>query len=75
MPIPYGLGMSAIVVQNLRMNYGTFEAVKGIDLTVQSGQVFALLGPNGAGKTTTLEILEGFRKRTSGDVEVLGVDP
>jgi ABC-2 type transport system ATP-binding protein len=50
-------------------------AVRGIDLQVEQGEIFALLGPNGAGKTTTLEILEGFRGRSSGDVSVLGVDP
>jgi ABC-2 type transport system ATP-binding protein len=59
----------------LRKSYGDFEAVKGIDIHVDRGEVFALLGPNGAGKTTTAEILEGFRERTAGDVEVLGHDP
>lgn len=57
------------------MNYGTLEAVAGIDLDVFPGEVFAFLGPNGAGKTTTVEILEGFRQRTAGEVSVLGVDP
>jgi ABC-2 type transport system ATP-binding protein len=65
----------AIVVRQLRMSYGRREAVSGIDLTVHRGEVFAFLGPNGAGKTTTVEILEGFRTRTGGDVEVLGSDP
>jgi ABC-2 type transport system ATP-binding protein len=65
----------AIVVRGLRKSYGTFEAVRGIDLTIGEGEVFALLGPNGAGKTTTVEILEGFRERTAGQVAVLGFDP
>ena len=65
----------AISVTNLRMSYGDLEAVRGIDLHVDVGEVFALLGPNGAGKTTTVEILEGHRKRTSGEVSVLGHDP
>jgi ABC-2 type transport system ATP-binding protein len=64
-----------IDVKGLRKSYGDFEAVKGIDIHVDRGEVFALLGPNGAGKTTTAEILEGFRERTAGDVEVLGYDP
>ena len=51
------------------------EAVRGIDLDVDRGEIFAFLGPNGAGKTTTVEILEGFRPRTAGEVAVLGVDP
>ena len=57
------------------MAYGPHEAVRGIDLAVRRGEVFALLGPNGAGKTTTVEILEGHRSRTGGTVEVLGHDP
>src|SRR5690242_9173236 len=57
------------------MRYGTFEAVRGIDLQVRRGEVFAFLGPNGAGKTTTVEILEGFRHRSEGEVKVLGTDP
>ena len=64
-----------IEVRNLRKAYGDIEAVKGIDLHVERGEVFALLGPNGAGKTTTTEILEGFRPRTGGEVSVLGHDP
>ena len=64
-----------ISVRGLRKSYGTFEAVRGIDFEVRSGEVFGLLGPNGAGKTTTVEILEGLRPRTSGDVPVLGLDP
>jgi len=57
------------------MTYGTTEAVRGIDLEVERGEVFAFLGPNGAGKTTTVEILEGYRRRTGGEVSVLGEDP
>ncbi len=65
----------AIDVRGLRMRYGELEAVAGIDLRVAAGEVFALLGPNGAGKTTTVEIFEGHRKRTAGEVSVLGHDP
>jgi ABC-2 type transport system ATP-binding protein len=65
----------AIEVTGLRKTYGDLEAVAGIDLTVDVGEVFALLGPNGAGKTTTVEILEGYRQRTAGVVSVLGFDP
>ncbi len=65
----------AIRVRGLRKVYGAFEAVRGIDLDVARGEVFALLGPNGAGKTTTVEILEGYRERTAGEVDVLGHDP
>ena len=64
-----------IEVQGLHKSYGDFEAVRGIDLEVKAGEVYGLLGPNGAGKTTTLEILEGLRPRTSGQVSVLGFDP
>src|SRR5689334_17823851 len=67
--------MDAIEVRGLRKTYQGHEAVRGIDLTVTRGEVFALLGPNGAGKTTTVEILEGHRKRTAGTVTVLGDDP
>lgn len=66
---------TVIAVQALRMTYGQVEAVRGVDFTVSRGEVFAVLGPNGAGKTTTMEILEGFRRRTSGAVSVLGQDP
>jgi ABC-2 type transport system ATP-binding protein len=65
----------AISVKGLRKSYGDFEAVRGIDFDVRSGEVFGLLGPNGAGKTTTVEILEGIRQRSAGDVSVLGFDP
>lgn len=62
-------------VEDLRMNYGRKEVLKGIDLTARRGEIITLLGPNGAGKTTTLEVLEGFRRRSSGKVDVLGSDP
>jgi ABC-2 type transport system ATP-binding protein len=65
----------AVTVQSLTKNYGTLSAVKGIDFEIRTGEVFGLLGPNGAGKTTTVEILEGLRTRTAGEVSVLGVDP
>ncbi|CAN5250910.1 ABC transporter ATP-binding protein [soil metagenome] len=67
--------VSAIEITDLRKSYGEFEAVRGIDLRVDVGEVFAFLGPNGAGKTTTVEILEGYRERNAGEVRVLGVDP
>ena len=66
---------AAISARGLRMRYGAREVVRGIDLEVHAGEVFAFLGPNGAGKTTTVEILEGYRKRTGGEVSVLGSDP
>jgi ABC-2 type transport system ATP-binding protein len=65
----------AIEVEGLRKTYGTQDAVAGIDLNVSHGEIFALLGPNGAGKTTTVEILEGHRTRSGGQVSVLGYDP
>ena len=65
----------AIEVHDLHKRYGELEAVRGIDIEVQRGEVFGLLGPNGAGKTTTVEILEGYREPSSGEVSVLGHDP
>ena len=67
--------MLAIEVSGLRKAYGNLEAVRGVDFTIEEGEVFGLLGPNGAGKTTTVEILEGYRKRDGGEVRVLGHDP
>lgn len=67
--------MPAIELTGLVKRYGDVEAVRGIDLSIEEGEVFALLGPNGAGKTTTVEILEGHREATSGKVTVLGHDP
>jgi ABC-2 type transport system ATP-binding protein len=64
-----------IVVRGLRKSYGQHEAVRGLDLTITRGEIFAFLGPNGAGKTTTVEILEGYRPRSAGEVSVLGTDP
>jgi ABC-2 type transport system ATP-binding protein len=64
-----------IYVRGLRKSYGNFEAVKGIDFEVRPGEVFGLLGPNGAGKTSTVEILEGLRPRSAGNVKVLDFDP
>ena len=64
-----------ISIKGLRKSYGDTAAVRGIDLEVDRGEIFAFLGPNGAGKTTTVEILEGYRKRSGGEVSVLGVDP
>ena len=65
----------AVVVDGLRKSYGSFEAVRGVGFSIESGETFALLGPNGAGKSTTVEILEGYRNRTGGVASVLGVDP
>jgi ABC-2 type transport system ATP-binding protein len=67
--------VSAISVRGLHKSYGDLEAVRGVDFDIHEGEVFGLLGPNGAGKTTTVEILEGYRKRTAGEVTVLGHDP
>jgi ABC-2 type transport system ATP-binding protein len=66
---------SAVRVEGLGKSYGSVAAVRDVNFTVEDGEIFALLGPNGAGKTTTLEILEGFRTRDTGRVEVLGGDP
>jgi ABC-2 type transport system ATP-binding protein len=65
----------AISVRGLHKSYGSVEAVGGVDLTIERGEVFGLLGPNGAGKTTVVEILEGHRARSAGEVQVLGFDP
>jgi len=70
-----GEGGVAIRVRGLRKRYEDVEAVRGIDLTVRTGEIFAFLGPNGAGKTTTVETLEGYRRRDAGEVDVLGSDP
>ena len=67
--------MSAVRVSDLRKSYGSHEALRGITFEIKEGEVFGLLGPNGAGKTTTVEILEGYRARDGGQVEVLGFDP
>jgi ABC-2 type transport system ATP-binding protein len=66
---------AAISVHGLRKSYGDYEAVRGISFEIPEGEVFGLLGPNGAGKTTTIEILEGYRPRDAGEVDVLGFDP
>jgi ABC-2 type transport system ATP-binding protein len=70
-----GVPEPAITVRDLRKSYGDVEAVRGISFDVERGEVFGLLGPNGAGKTTTVEILEGYRERTGGEIAVLGRDP
>jgi ABC-2 type transport system ATP-binding protein len=66
---------NVVEVRGLRKSYKGFEAVRGIDFDIHRGETFALLGPNGAGKSTTIEILEGYRDRTGGEVRVLGIDP
>ena len=68
-------GEFAIQVDDLRMQYGARDVLSGVTFDVHRGEVLVLLGPNGAGKTTTIEILEGFRMRSAGNVSVLGVDP
>jgi ABC-2 type transport system ATP-binding protein len=75
---PASLGIvsaNAIEVLDLRKSYGSLEALRGVSFQVRTGEVFGLLGPNGAGKTTTVEILEGYRERSGGEVTVLGTDP
>jgi ABC-2 type transport system ATP-binding protein len=67
--------VTAIAVRDLRKAYGEHEALRGISFEINTGEVFGLLGPNGAGKTTTVEILEGYRTRDGGEVDVLGFDP
>lgn len=69
------LGSAVIDVRDLRMSYGSAEVLKGVTFTAQRGEVLTLLGPNGAGKSTTIEILEGFRMRSDGEISVLGLDP
>jgi ABC-2 type transport system ATP-binding protein len=71
-PPPEG---TVLDLRDMRMRYGTTDVLTGVTFTARSGEVLALLGPNGAGKTTTIEILEGFRMRSAGEVAVLGVDP
>jgi ABC-2 type transport system ATP-binding protein len=66
---------NVVEVRGLRKRYRDVEAVRGIDFDIRRGETFALLGPNGAGKSTTIEILEGYRNRTAGEVRVLGIDP
>jgi ABC-2 type transport system ATP-binding protein len=67
--------VTAVLVDDLRKRYGEYEALRGVSFEIREGEVFSLLGPNGAGKTTTIEILEGYRRRDSGTVSVLGADP
>ncbi len=66
---------AAVAVRGLTKRYGEHDALRGVDFEIEAGEVFGLLGPNGAGKTTTVEILEGYRERDGGTVDVLGVDP
>jgi ABC-2 type transport system ATP-binding protein len=73
--VPGDRALTAVAVTGLVKSYGTTAALRGIDFTIAAGEVFGLLGPNGAGKTTTVEILEGYRARDAGTVEVLGADP
>ncbi len=75
MTLPSGPPAIVLDVQGLRMRYGTKDVLAGVTFSARRGEVLALLGPNGAGKTTTIEILEGFRLRSAGEVSVLGTDP
>lgn len=75
MPNQGDRGEPIVQVRDLRMRYGSNDVLDGVDLHVDRGEVLCLLGPNGAGKTTTIEILEGFRARSGGEVDVLGSDP
>ena len=68
-------GDAAVAVRDLRMRYGTNDVLRDVEFEVRPGEVVCLIGPNGAGKTTTIEILEGFRMRSAGEVRVLGEDP
>ncbi|MFE1801888.1 ABC transporter ATP-binding protein [Streptomyces sp. NPDC059517] len=72
---PVGAAQSVVRARDVTMAYGDVEVLHGVELDIHRGEIFALLGPNGAGKTTTVEILEGFRRRSAGEVSVLGVDP
>lgn len=74
-PQPSGNGADAVIVRDLTKTYGQLRAVDELSFSVKHGEIFALLGPNGAGKTTTVEILEGYRRADSGEVQVLGYDP
>jgi ABC-2 type transport system ATP-binding protein len=77
-PAPYAAPAGeppVLDVRDRRMRYGTTDVLDGVTFSAHQGEVLALLGPNGAGKTTTIEILEGFRLRSAGEVSVLGVDP
>ncbi|MDN3247095.1 ABC transporter ATP-binding protein [Streptomyces sp. ZSW22] len=74
-PAPTSASDVVVEARDVTMAYGDVDVLRGVDLDIHRGEVFALLGPNGAGKTTTVEILEGFRRRSAGDVRVLGTDP
>src|SRR3712207_3262381 len=73
--LPDRSGPPVLEVRGLRMRYDDRDVLDGVDLTARPGEVLTLLGPNGAGKTTAFEVLEGFRRRSAGEVRVLGVDP